>query len=105
MNKQYWAKAVKDRDGWKCRVCGSIEKLNAHHLLSVRENPNLALDVNNGITLCRKCHRIAHHGRYEGSKINGILSNPEWFTDKAVAAVDGVINRAINETMKRDKEG
>lgn len=53
-----WRKAVFTRDNFRCRIGG--EKcsyyIEAHHILSWREYPELRFDVNNGITLCKKHH-------------------------------------------------
>jgi len=54
-----WAKAVKARDG-ACIDCGSIELLEAHHLVSYLKFPEVATELWNGITLCRKCHQTEH---------------------------------------------
>ena len=43
--------------------CGSKEKLNAHHIKSWKNYPELRYDLNNGVTLCEKCH-IAWHKKY-----------------------------------------
>jgi 5-methylcytosine-specific restriction endonuclease McrA len=65
----YWQRAVKKRDG-KCMKCGKEKQLEAHHKKSLKEiikeynitNRDEARkcenlwDLNNGITLCRKCH-------------------------------------------------
>ena len=50
-----WAKAVKNRDGWACVICGDKEPLNAHHIIA-RENHETKLDIQNGITLCTRHH-------------------------------------------------
>lgn len=63
MNRQEWANAVKDRDGRKCVVCGAAGS-DAHHIFSERYFPKYRLDVGNGITLCRKCHVLAHRGSF-----------------------------------------
>lgn len=55
-----WAKAVKDRDGWKCVDCGSTDSLHAHHVKRWRDYPALRYDVDNGKTLCHPCHEAAH---------------------------------------------
>lgn len=52
-----WAKAVKARDG-VCQVCGNKHELEAHHIVPKLQEPSLARNVDNGITLCAKCHRI-----------------------------------------------
>lgn len=56
-----WRVAVFKRDGFKCQVCG-IKKtpLNAHHKKAFCDFPELRLDINNGITLCIKCHKEEH---------------------------------------------
>jgi hypothetical protein len=54
-----WRKAVKARDG-ACIDCGSTERLEAHHLVLKSKFPEVATELWNGITLCRKCH-IAEH--------------------------------------------
>jgi len=54
-----WSKAVKDRDG-KCMECGSLEDLHAHHVLPKSTNPELKLSVENGRTLCYRCHKRWH---------------------------------------------
>jgi 5-methylcytosine-specific restriction endonuclease McrA len=51
-----WKKTVK-RLGNGCVYCGSMKKLQAHHIFSVSKHPLLATNLNNGIVLCAKCHR------------------------------------------------
>jgi hypothetical protein len=54
--------SVKIRDNFKCRMCSSEKMIETHHIISVRdikEEKDL-FDVNNGITLCRKCHLAIH---------------------------------------------
>lgn len=56
-----WRKAVYERDHYTCQSCGIIGKrLNAHHIKSFARFPSLRLDVDNGITLCERCHKKAH---------------------------------------------
>lgn len=55
-----WAKAVKARDGMKCKKCGSRRKLHAHHVKPKAKFPSLAYNLSNGITLCQKCHIQQH---------------------------------------------
>ena len=52
-----WRKSVFDRDGHKCKDCGSTEKLEAHHILPLGETTEFAFDRANGVTLCKKCHK------------------------------------------------
>ena len=53
---------VLDRDGYQC-VCGRATDLIVHHRTALTERPELALELTNLVTLCRKCH-----GRFEAHK-------------------------------------
>ena len=55
-----WAKEVKRIDGYRCAVCGSAYKVQAHHIKPRAEYPELSDCVNNGITLCLPCHWKVH---------------------------------------------
>ena len=60
-----WRERVLMRDGFSCKMCGAKEDLQAHHIIAWQqtgEGDPLRIDVSNGITLCRKCHLIAHNG-------------------------------------------
>ena len=52
-----WRKAVLRRDNYTCRDCGATGELNAHHILSLIDYPDRVFDINNGLTLCAKCHK------------------------------------------------
>ena len=54
-----WAKAVKERDGFRCVYCGSKDYLNSHHIFS-RNNLSTRFDLDNGITLCAKHHTFSN---------------------------------------------
>lgn len=51
-----WSNAVKERDGYECKKCGSKDRLDAHHVIPWRKSKELRYDLNNGITLCKSCH-------------------------------------------------
>jgi len=62
-----WRESVFKRDGYICQDCGFDKGniLEAHHIIFVSDcikNKNLELifDVNNGLTLCKKCHKKMH---------------------------------------------
>lgn len=55
-NLKEWRDKVLGRDGYICQKCGARENLVAHHIGPRDEYPNLKLDINNGVTLCRECH-------------------------------------------------
>jgi hypothetical protein len=51
-----WRRAVFHRDGAKCRICESREKITAHHIRRWVDRPDLRFVADNGITLCHDCH-------------------------------------------------
>lgn len=55
-----WSLLVRNRDGNKCVRCGSTAKLEAHHVKSYKDFPELRYDIDNGETLCNICHRKHH---------------------------------------------
>lgn len=48
------------RDGYKCTKCSDTNRLEVHHIKMISVYPELAFDVNNGIVLCYKCHKLEH---------------------------------------------
>lgn len=57
-----WRKNVYERDCYTCKCCGSSKSgtLNAHHIENYKNNKEKRTDVNNGITLCKDCHKFFH---------------------------------------------
>lgn len=43
-----------------CKACKCSSELEAHHILPKSEFPNLIHDVDNGVCLCKACHRKLH---------------------------------------------
>ena len=62
---QQWRTVVLARDDHVCRVCGGMEKLNAHHILPVKDYPELRLIVLNGLAICKSCHREKHSATHK----------------------------------------
>jgi len=58
-----WRVDVYKRDKFTCQMpsCGSKGRLNAHHIKRWSDNPILRFNINNGITLCHKCHKSIHN--------------------------------------------
>ena len=63
LDYKIWRKKVFIRDNFTCKCCGSKKRLNAHHKLSYKIYNTLRFDVDNGITLCERCHS-KFHGKY-----------------------------------------
>lgn len=61
-----WRRSVFSRDNYTCQCCnkkstkGNPVELQAHHILNWKDNIDFRYDLNNGITLCQKCHMNFH---------------------------------------------
>jgi len=61
-------KGVKARDSNTCKICGETKgTIVAHHLMSYTEYPEFRYDIDNGVTLCEKCH-IDFHEKFGWGK-------------------------------------
>ena len=49
--------------GHLCEECTSPMDLEVHHIIPVHHRPDLALDDDNTVVLCRSCH-ISKHRRH-----------------------------------------
>lgn len=68
-----WRKSVFERDDYTCQCCGQRGgRLNAHHIFSFKTYIHLRLDINNGVTLCKECHKSFH--KIYGNKGNNTLN-------------------------------
>jgi hypothetical protein len=61
-------KLVLERDNWTCQKCDSVSNLHCHHYEGIEINPIESTDIDNCITLCKKCHKAVH--KQEGCKYN-----------------------------------
>lgn len=62
-----WRKKCLKRDDYTCQICGTKENLCVHHIKPYAKYPKLATNVNNGITLCKKCHIEEHRRMKDGN--------------------------------------
>ena len=46
--------------GHRCKICGSMEKRAAHHILHATYFVDQRFDVENGVCLCYECHMNFH---------------------------------------------
>ena len=51
---------VLNRDSYQCQKCGATEDLHVHHIEGVAQEPMLANDLDNCLTVCHSCHSEIH---------------------------------------------
>lgn len=57
-----WRRKVFERDHFTCALCETVGgKMQVHHIKTREHFPELTLDENNGITLCKECHTLIRH--------------------------------------------
>lgn len=54
-----WSKKVLEKAGHKCEICGR-KAINAHHIVPKKLEPFRALDLDNGLSVCKNCHYKCH---------------------------------------------
>ena len=80
-----WRGQVFERDDYTCQVCGKKGGcLEVHHIKPFSSFPELWFDIDNGLTVCRKCHIKIHKGTMKGNKnATKNKKNLEWLKNKA----------------------
>ena len=66
-NLRIWRDKILKRDNYTCQECGGSQRLEAHHVKSKVNYPDFALETENGVTLCKLCHRIIPRERSSAS--------------------------------------
>jgi hypothetical protein len=56
-----WQQSVLKYDNYTCQKCGSKNHLCTHHINNWSTFKEQRIDINNGITLCNKCHKLIHN--------------------------------------------
>lgn len=96
-----WEKTVKERDQYTCQKCGESRRgyVMAHHVLNFAQWEELRFILENGVTLCRPCHKEFH-------KIYGKKNNNQGqvirFIGKHLQIDMEKMMRAINEKFGWD---
>ena len=69
---QRWRQAVRQRDEGACRVCEEHGNSHVHHIKPLEKYPDLATEIDNGITLCGNCHTRLN-GKEESTNLQTII--------------------------------
>ncbi|KKN55050.1 hypothetical protein LCGC14_0586510 [marine sediment metagenome] len=56
--RRSWSENIKDRDN-VCQICGNKAEIS-HHIIHKSIYPQLSLNLNNGVGLCKNCHYEVH---------------------------------------------
>lgn len=75
----HFRNSVFERDNYTCIVCGNKGLLNAHHITNYYLDIDNRYNIDNGITMCEKCHK-AFHKKY-GNKNNNKMQLEEFIKD------------------------
>lgn len=90
-NTNAWKKKsrhIRERDNYMCQAClngiGFLEgrritmnNLQVHHIIPLKEDRNRAFDSDNLITLCEQCHKLAEAGKIPRKKLWEIAEESE----------------------------
>ncbi len=89
-----WSNAVIERDKGICQLCGATGvPLEAHHIKSYSKFPELAYDLDNGMTLCCPCHWQEHATASNENSVNSV----EPLTGNAEGNTEPSSNRKVLE--------
>lgn len=59
-----WEENVKNRDNCRCVICGNTDELEVHHISPYATDYDNRINVENGITLCRRHHNARVKGSF-----------------------------------------
>ena len=57
-----WRREVLEACGFRCAICNTDRRLEAHHIKPVKDFPELRYDTSNGLCVCHQCHYYGIHG-------------------------------------------
>jgi len=98
---QQWRKQVFERDNYTCQCCGDKKggNLNAHHISSYTNDKDNRLNIDNGITLCDKCHILDDNSYH---KVCGVSNSTKdkfikWINNYGIFNKVNIINTLVTQ--------
>ena len=81
-SKYSWTKKaqdIKDRSNWLCAICrkeGRLEydDLEVHHIIKLKDRPDLLTDDSNLICLCTYHHKLADAGKISEDELRRLVA-------------------------------
>ena len=98
-----WRDRVKHRDGNACCKCGFEKNLEVHHIKPLKEYPDFALVLDNGLTLCGNCHSLLK-GREETENLLAFLDNDPKI-ERQLQSIEGRFFKYLERKLKSRKQG
>lgn len=86
------------RDDYECRICGAKGTLDAHHITDRTEMPNGGYCMENGISLCHRCHLKAEEFHISG----GTKWEKGWHPNDLYAIIDSSYQTAFLASRRLD---
>lgn len=78
-----WRKQILEKFNYTCYVCGSCKNLEVHHLYGFEFNPDSDYDINNGVVLCKCCHKKYHADNWELGKKSTYTEFITWLQENS----------------------
>lgn len=99
-----WSLVVRNRDK-RCRLCGSTNSLQAHHII-FRVESATKYDVENGVTLCMHCHLFVVHKDTVRSafRLISAIGEDRWNRLKEKSNNPELIKRIMNMNKAQKRE-
>jgi len=66
------------RDNYSCRLCGSTNWIQLHHIYYRSQRKDLINDIDNCIMLCDDCHRLVHSNKKKWQPILLEMNKKIW---------------------------
>lgn len=102
IHQREWSKQVRKRDKNYCQFCESKENLHAHHIKNYHDFIEDRYDVDNGITLCNKCHGWVHSKEQYFELYFNSLNEPSETTRSTLLNGEDIV-RTIQKCIEQDR--
>ena len=70
------------RDNYECQICKKEGRFHpaecVHHIKELKHYPELALDINNLVSLCNRCHNLIHDKHLNRTKKKKFSNEERW---------------------------
>lgn len=100
MNMKKWRREIHSCANGLCQICGE-EGTDAHHIHCVGYYPKEENKLSNGILLCKKCHVLAHRGKF-GARAKGKYTYEYAFEKLSARASSAAVLPLIDILLKGD---